>query len=1026
MLEIKDIREAIQSNAALAVYQLAILDYLNSAKTAVDIAGMEPGSGAIADDPRKRGKGYDIGIKVAKSILKRRKELGGSFISLDQLANIAHFGKDKLQDLIYTYMTLRPPIPTGLGQQFDDFIVTLSQLEIDAYQSGYSSGQTLSSVRKLFFDATIPSQDKSKKTKLNWNKMIPGTKDLNPPSSWSVRTNLIQLMDYIAEHSVVQIGSEQISVQTLIAALDAKSNPDKVVTGNNKLKLNSNLDAASYLMKLASTAYQYLSPFSISASQNFRIQQKQISTIYNKEISLAEFASIADAHNMEFDTARSLSWNLLNYYTNKDKPTESRYIKLASSLNLGEYVDGVLNNDNKKTRSVLLKKVQDTSLFILIENGRSQVVNRMLSNTDNDGSYMAYRTASAYILDLFLDRLLILVGLEINKPAIISWNRLEARPRTEDFSRTLRAEVRDALWFLSRQWQLGEFRAEDTGSALEMRVDMQTSKVDRFSLKGGEAGVFDQSIPMETTVERETVFMDLTLRQEMGRQFESLLQKKLSASPNAFAQSTINDVIADFKNESSFQFNLPVPAGEHPDIYSNPALLKNYAAIGNGRMLDGGAVYTSIKSGTAASTTVSSTSSANALARVNDAAQELLIWFERVYSQPQSSVDSAWNPEQLEYQFQCSAASSNSSKSVLSTTEYANGHLDWYSFDFEMSSDNYPASLTNGAVNQDKIDRKLITVLATDLRYPGMPMPRWWQFEDFKVDLGGIKANTSELPKLLMTEFALIYSNDWMLMPFNVEVGSLCDIKSVVVRDVFGQHTLVNAAGAGDNSDWQRCSMYNLKRNNLTSITADTRLFVPPAVVRTMESDPIERVGLLQDEMSNMVWGIEKLIPDGLGGSIDGSQAARRLNDYLVRITPELIPIAPLEENDAAIHYKIGSIVPPNWIPFIPIRQGGVDSRQIQLRRAAMPRIIRGRPTERIRPKTELLKTGYDPLSNKWNPYFLHQQEVPRSGVIIDRSWQRSRWMNGKTHTWLGRRVRNGRGEANSGLEFDQVELIHK
>ena len=36
MLEIKDIREAIQSNAALAVYQLAILDYCNKAKLAVD------------------------------------------------------------------------------------------------------------------------------------------------------------------------------------------------------------------------------------------------------------------------------------------------------------------------------------------------------------------------------------------------------------------------------------------------------------------------------------------------------------------------------------------------------------------------------------------------------------------------------------------------------------------------------------------------------------------------------------------------------------------------------------------------------------------------------------------------------------------------------------------------------------------------------------------------------------------------------------------------------------------------------
>jgi len=29
------------------------------------------------------------------------------------------------------------------------------------------------------------------------------------------------------------------------------------------------------------------------------------------------------------------------------------------------------------------------------------------------------------------------------------WNRLEGRPRSADFERSLRAEVRDPLWFLT-------------------------------------------------------------------------------------------------------------------------------------------------------------------------------------------------------------------------------------------------------------------------------------------------------------------------------------------------------------------------------------------------------------------------------------------------------------------------------------------------------------------------------------------------------------------------------------------------
>ena len=49
-------------------------------------------------------------------------------------------------------------------------------------------------------------------------------------------------------------------------------------------------------------------------------------------------------------------------------------------------------------------------------------------------------------------------------PSITTWNRLEARPRSQNFERALRAEIRDALWMLTKQWQMGEFRGSDAGS----------------------------------------------------------------------------------------------------------------------------------------------------------------------------------------------------------------------------------------------------------------------------------------------------------------------------------------------------------------------------------------------------------------------------------------------------------------------------------------------------------------------------------------------------------------------------------
>ena len=58
----------------------------------------------------------------------------------------------------------------------------------------------------------------------------------------------------------------------------------------------------------------------------------------------------------------------------------------------------------------------------------------------------------------------------------------------EDFDRSLRAEIRDPLWMLTRQWQLGEFKGEDAGSAAKVRVQVDAARLDRFAVKSRADG----------------------------------------------------------------------------------------------------------------------------------------------------------------------------------------------------------------------------------------------------------------------------------------------------------------------------------------------------------------------------------------------------------------------------------------------------------------------------------------------------------------------------------------------------------
>src|SRR6185503_16597723 len=93
-----------------------------------------------------------------------------------------------------------------------------------------------------------------------------------------------------------------------------------------------------------------------------------------------------------------------------------------------------------------------------------------------------------------------LLSAVFRNPAITAWNRLEAGPRTADFTRSLRAEVRDPLWILTRQWQLGELTAQDAGSPVDARLLTRQATLHRIRLADGPVQVFDDNQPLESLV----------------------------------------------------------------------------------------------------------------------------------------------------------------------------------------------------------------------------------------------------------------------------------------------------------------------------------------------------------------------------------------------------------------------------------------------------------------------------------------------------------------------------------------------
>ncbi len=566
-------------------------------------------------------------------------------------------------------------------------------------------------------------------------------------------------------------------------------------------------------------------------------------------------------------------------------------------------------------------------------------------------------------------------------PSTITWSRLEPLAMTTgDLQPGLQALVGDPLWLMARQWQFEELRGEDAGTPIWVETVGEHTRFDRFhpgrpnDAPQATVDAARMTVPLEVAVEAEVPpTLPERIRAEAGLHLLRMLRRaglnRVCAAVVArwaFAAGDAGDAEGTARRR--------MLAGRVPDA---AAVLRELIVDGDRVTLGGIAVAAGDRDATRSVTTA------------------WRAWVLGYLARP--SGRSSWDPHRLEYAFSVQARL-GAGRVVLRADEYTTGNVDWYSFDAAAGP-----SLGDPAV-PERVGPIHETTLPVPVRYPGMPSDRLWAFEDARVWLGELDAGPTDLARLALVEFALAYGNDWFVVPVDLPAGSVVRIDHLRVRDTFGVEVSVRAAREAGRPGW---TIFQHSGPDVGGSLADV-FVLPPTVRNVLESQPLEEVALLRDEMANLVWGVERVVQGPSGERVD---RARQASPTTLRQQ------IPGDLGDARVVYRLMTPVPEHWNPLLPVGkpQGGLV---VELERRPLVRFRDDGTAEAVHPRGVLLRanpTG-DIASDRLR---VAEEEVPRDGIVVTRGFRLTRTEDGRTILWIGRRKRVGRGEGQSGLRFD-------
>ena len=245
--------------------------------------------------------------------------------------------------------------------------------------------------------------------------------------------------------------------------------------------------------------------------------------------------------------------------------------------------------------------------------------------------------------------------------SITSWTRLEPRVRSTGTQQGLQAQVHDPLWLLARQWQMGEFQAEDAGTPISARLRGEAAQLTRYHagpLDGASVTgrSYDGRTPLEAIVEREPLTRagatyHPARATEAGLHFLRLLTAHgvghyRDAYRAAYALQASDDVTHDDDGA-------------------------RYLSVMVGRAIDGHRLYGDLAQALRPQDGTEKLPDTPVIApgdrsAVQEAANAWLTWFEQRYSEP-AEATSAWVAERMEYAFAVAAPATAGTNSLAAS-----------------------------------------------------------------------------------------------------------------------------------------------------------------------------------------------------------------------------------------------------------------------------------------------------------------------------------------------------------------------
>ncbi|WP_341676923.1 hypothetical protein [Niveibacterium sp. SC-1] len=586
-------------------------------------------------------------------------------------------------------------------------------------------------------------------------------------------------------------------------------------------------------------------------------------------------------------------------------------------------------------------------------------------------------------------------------PSITSWTRLEPRCRDAEMARTVSARLFDPLWMLTRQWQTGEFLGEDAGTPVIARARASSTLITRCFL--GElpadtdtvAAPYDSTrLPLEVLVERESMRPQAAATPVNAAKKLRLVVEGGLHWLRLLASKTLS---RDYRDKWIARYGLALP--ESATLDALDAASARYLRSMAGRVPDARRLDAALRVPGGGDPVIEPALGIRAadLPAVLLAAREWIIWWDALFSEPAAGDTAAWLPERLEHAMSVAGtfSASPADERCLTAGELYEGEIDWSDFDLDLEA-------RLGAGTDTAFETLVQTVIPAPLSFKGAPAPRFWEFEDARIDVGLMSVGPTDLAHLMMIEYASSYGNDWYLVPLDLRVGSLTRIDSLVVTDTFGVSHLLRPIGdpALPGAHW---SLYQLARHRRAGRSEPTGVepnlfFLPPVLGPKLAGAPLEEVLFMRDEMANLAWAVEHKIEGPL------EQALRR--------DDREEPRPPPPEGELPV-YRLASPVPAHWIPLMPVQIRQPDGRVIT-------RLARGAV---LQPDgSQQVHGALGVLLGESGSRLLHDEEVPREGARVLRQAQFARWTDGASFAWIGRRKTVGRGEGSSGLRFDRLE----